>query len=44
MTVRIYLEEGRFGVVGELHPAGLLLLLGAEAHDEGGRQEHRPHS
>lgn len=40
VTGRRYLEEGRSGVVGELDPVGLLLLLRTEAHDEGGRQEH----
>lgn len=37
-----YLEEGRFGVEGELDPAGLLLLLGTETRGEGGGQEYRP--
>lgn len=44
MTMTKYLEEGRFGVEGELDPAGLLLLLTTETRGEGGGQGNRPQS
>lgn len=42
--MRKYPEEGRFGVEGELDPAGLPLLFWTETRGEGGGQEHRPQS
>lgn len=44
VTMRKYLEEGGFGVEGELDPAGLLLLLRTETRGEGRGQEYRPQS
>lgn len=44
VTLKEHLEEGGFGVVGELDSVGLLLLLRTQAICEGGGQEYRPHS